>query len=445
MHTQIENQKGSRNRLALRSRQGKAIKILVTLLAVVVVVGGLAAWRLKASQSTKKVDLIFATAERGTFIHEVNGKGSAESALNVDVASQVEGQATVIYLIPEGTNVKKGELLVELDSSDVDEKLDSQVVTTNSSRATLNSSRATLRSAEISLEEYVEGTFEQSWMEYENTIFEAEQTRKQQADSARFTERLLNLNYSTELQYEIDKVAEEKAKNSLEVANLKKMTLLKYTSEKQITSLISDIETARAKVDSDRNSYNINLSRENRYREISANCKIRAPQDGQVVYANQDSRRMSESDMIREGSTVRQRQVLIRLPDKTQMQVKTMINESNIASVKVGMPAKISFDSIPIASEGRLLKVPFIPKRGYQSRRRLRTIIKINEDVDELRSWYDRSGALSPTNNLTFLWFRVHCVLNMVLRLTYNHEVRLGLQRSALASRMKNRLLSSTV
>ena len=85
----------------------------------------------------------------------------------------------------------------------------------------------------------------------------------------------MNLNYSTELQYEIDKVAEEKAKNSLEVANLKKMTLLKYTSEKQITSLMSDIETAKAKVDSDKNSYNINLNRENRYREISANCKIK--------------------------------------------------------------------------------------------------------------------------------------------------------------------------
>ncbi len=412
MHTQIENQKGSRNRLALRSRQGKAIKILVTLLAVVVVVGGLAAWRLKASQSTKKVDLIFATAERGTFIHEVNGKGSAESALNVDVASQVEGQATVIYLIPEGTNVKKGELLVELDSSDVDEKLDSQVVTTNSSRATLNSSRATLRSAEISLEEYVEGTFEQSWMEYENTIFEAEQTRKQQADSARFTERLLNLNYSTELQYEIDKVAEEKAKNSLEVANLKKMTLLKYTSEKQITSLMSDIETARAKVDSDRNSYNINLSRENRYREISANCKIRAPQDGQVVYANQDSRRMSESDMIREGSTVRQRQVLIRLPDKTQMQVKTMINESNIASVKVGMPAKISFDSIPNrVIEGEVVKVSLYPEIVWMSSAKdYVTIVKINEDVDELRAGLTAQVRIVADEQPDVLMVPVHCV-----------------------------------
>ena len=112
------------------------------------------------------------------------------------------------------------------------------------------------------------------------------------------------------------------------------MKLLKYTSEKQITSLMSDIETARAKVDSDRNSYNINLSRETAivYSRQIAKSELRKTL---VVYANQDSRRMSESEMIKEGSTVRQRQVLIRLPDKSQMQVKTMINESNISSVKV--------------------------------------------------------------------------------------------------------------
>ena len=394
------------------SRCGGTTGIVLTLLIVVGIIGGVSYWRIQHSKAAKQVNLIFATVERGTFIHEVNGKGSAESAKNVDVASQVEGSATVIYLIPEGSDVKKGELLVELDSSDVDEKLDSQVVTTNSSRATLNSSRATLRSAEISLEEYVEGTFEQSWMEYESSIFDAEQTRKQKADITRFTERLLNLDYSTELQYEIDKVAEENAKNTLEVTNLKKMTLLKYTSEKEITSLMSDIETARAKVDSDKNSYNINLSRENRYRAQSANCKIKAPQDGQVVYANQDSRRMSESDMIKEGSTVRQRQVLIRLPDKSQMQVKTMINESNISSVKVGMPAKISFDSMPNRIvKGVVTKVSLYPEMVWMSSAKdYVTLVKIEEDIPELRSGLTAQVRIVADEQENVLMVPVQCV-----------------------------------
>ncbi len=428
MYKRMENNGRRKSRSFGVARKGGVVGVVVVLLLIASAVGGFYAWRKSSSGASKKVNLIFATVERGTFIHEVNGKGSAESAKNVDVASQVEGQATVIFLIDEGSDVKKGDLLVELDSSDIEEKLDSQVVTTNTSRATLNSSRADLRSKIISLEEYVQGTFEQTWMEYENSIFEAEQTRKQQSDSARFTERLLNLNYSTELQLEIDKVAEEKAKNTLDLQNLKKTTLLKYTSEKQITSLMSDIETASAKVDSDKNSYNINLSRENRLRMQAKNCKILAPQDGQVVYANQDSRRMSEADMIKEGSVVRQRQVLIRLPDKTQMQVKTMINESNISSVKEGMAAKITFDSIPNRElDGEVVKVNLYPEIVWMSSAKdYVTLVKIKDELEELRSGLTAQVRIIADRQENVLMVPVHCVTEYGKKtycLTFNNGV----------------------
>jgi len=426
--TQTQGKGKRRLRSVAPRRRGGALKIVVLLL----VLGGLAAggyayWSNRA-QATKKVNVIFATVEKGTFVHEVNGKGSAESAMNVDVASQVEGSATIISLVPEGTDVKKGQLLVELDSSDIDEKYDSQVVTTNSSLATLNSSRATLRSAEISLEEYVEGTFEQTWMEYENSIFTAEHDRKKSSDDAAYTGRLVTLGFATEQTYEVKKVNFEKAKNTLEVADLKKMTLLKYTSEKQITSLMSDIETARAKVNSDRNSYEINKRREERYKEQSENCKIRAPQDGQVVYANQDSRRMSESEMIKEGATVRNRQVLIRLPDKTQMRVKAMINEANISSVAVGQQAKITFDSIPgRVVSGEVVKVNPYPEIVWMSSAKdYVTMVKINEELPELRSGLTAQVRIIAKEQKDALMVPVQCVLEYDSKkycLTYNEGV----------------------
>lgn len=426
--TQTQGKGKRRLRSVAPRRRGGALKVVVLLL----VLGGLAAsgyayWSSRA-QTTKKVNVIFATVEKGTFVHEVNGKGSAESAKNVDVASQVEGSATIISLVAEGTDVKKGQLLVELDSSDIDEKYDSQVVTTNSSLATLNSSRATLRSAEISLEEYVEGTFEQTWMEYENSIFTAEHDRKKSSDTAAYTGRLVTLGFATEQTYEVKKVDFEKAKNTLEVADLKKMTLLKYTSEKQITSLMSDIETARAKVNSDRNSYEINKRREERYKEQSENCRIRAPQDGQVVYANQDSRRMSESEMIKEGATVRNRQVLIRLPDKTQMRVKAMINEANISSVAVGQPAKITFDSIPgRVVSGEVVKVNPYPEIVWMSSAKdYVTMVKINEELPELRSGLTAQVRIIAKEQKDALMVPVQCVLEYDSKkycLTYNEGV----------------------
>jgi multidrug efflux pump subunit AcrA (membrane-fusion protein) len=74
-----------------------------------------------------------------------------------------------------------------------------------------------------------------------------------------------------------------------------------------------------------------------------AKCVIRAPRAGQVVYAN-DSYRGIE---IQEGLLVRERQVIIRLPDPLHMQVVAKINESRVDRVKSGMKALVKIDAMP--------------------------------------------------------------------------------------------------
>ena len=87
MLKRTENIKGSC--LSMPRRRGGATGVVLFLLVIAAVVGGGVYWRVNSSRGAKKINLIYATAERGTFIHEVNGKGSAESAKNTDVASQV--------------------------------------------------------------------------------------------------------------------------------------------------------------------------------------------------------------------------------------------------------------------------------------------------------------------------------------------------------------------
>ena len=80
-------------------------------------------------------------------------------------------------------------------------------------------------------------------------------------------------------------------------------------------------------------------------RQIS-NCKLVAPQAGEVVYANQNSRR-SEPVVIEEGVTVRERQAIIKLPDLTQMKVDARIHESKISRVREGLQVEIKIDALP--------------------------------------------------------------------------------------------------
>lgn len=57
------------------------------------------------------------------------------------VRSEVEGQTTIIYIIPEGTHVKEGEKLVELDVSELVEKSANQGITVAKANAALKQAR----------------------------------------------------------------------------------------------------------------------------------------------------------------------------------------------------------------------------------------------------------------------------------------------------------------
>ena len=59
----------------------------------------------------------FYTAKKGDFLISVVEGGTLQAVNEVEIRNEVEGTARVIYFVPEGSYVKKGELLVELDSA----------------------------------------------------------------------------------------------------------------------------------------------------------------------------------------------------------------------------------------------------------------------------------------------------------------------------------------
>ncbi len=100
----------------------------------------------------------------------VKEPGELQAVRETSVRSDVEGQATILYLIPEGSTVKTGEKLFELDVSEVVEKRANQKITVEKARnaweqartaaeilekeltTKLNSAASQLRIAEMELE-----------------------------------------------------------------------------------------------------------------------------------------------------------------------------------------------------------------------------------------------------------------------------------------------------
>src|ERR1017187_9889672 len=66
--------------------------------------------------------------KRGDFLVSVVEGGTLEAVNEISIRSEVEGTASIIFIVPEGTNVNRGDLLVELDSSSSEEAVNLQQI-----------------------------------------------------------------------------------------------------------------------------------------------------------------------------------------------------------------------------------------------------------------------------------------------------------------------------
>lgn len=88
------------------------------------VVGGSAfgAWKAGWIGATEEKQLLGATVEKKTLVISVVQRGNLASKDALSVKSEIEGQATILSLIPEGTMVEPGVLLCELDVAELRDK-----------------------------------------------------------------------------------------------------------------------------------------------------------------------------------------------------------------------------------------------------------------------------------------------------------------------------------
>ena len=109
-------------------------------------------------------EIITDVVMRGPFDHIVLEQGEVESSSNIDVNCEIKtrgsGGTSILWVIEEGSYVKEGDKLVELDSAPLETELTAQRISVSSAEATVISSQAAVRTAEISLQEYLEGTYQ---------------------------------------------------------------------------------------------------------------------------------------------------------------------------------------------------------------------------------------------------------------------------------------------
>jgi HlyD family secretion protein len=334
-------------------RDGFTLRILVIAM-VLLIAGGAAGWYVLANSSfsisADGSGPVFHTVERGEFIHDITERGNVESASNVEIKCQVQSQGSqgtmILWVIEEGKHVEPGDVLVKLDSSKLEDSKVKQQITCNSSKAAVIQAKSNFDTAEIAKEEYIEGTFKENKLTLENQIFSAKEALRQAQQNLEYGRRLLAKGYVTKLEVEAHEFGVKKAEKDLDARETELWGLKKYTYEKTLTNLLANIQTYQARLKSEEHSHQLDEEKLELIEEQIEACTVKAPEPGQVVYANIASNRGGSETIIEEGSYVRERQTIIRLPDPARMQVKAKINEARVALVVKGMAATVKLDAI---------------------------------------------------------------------------------------------------
>ncbi len=332
-----------------RHRTGSTFVAIVIFLVAAAGIGA-SVWYLSSTGEDAFEEPMLAKVERGPYELVVIEQGEVESSNNVEIRCEVKSRGTsgtsILEVAAEGAQVNEGDLLVKLDASVLERELDTQQIAVNTSYGMMVQAGNTLEASNVAREEYLQGAYKQEEQLVLSEIFVAEENLKRAQLSVESGERLAAKGLVTTLQLDGDRFAVEKARNELDSAKTKVKVLRELTRKKMLIQFDSDIKTAEVKFENEKKNHEVERKKLQDIEVQIARCTILAPQAGQVVYANIVSSRGGSAEFVVEaGALVRESQVIIRLPDPRQMQVKAKINESRITQVRPEMPASIRIDA----------------------------------------------------------------------------------------------------
>jgi RND family efflux transporter MFP subunit len=284
----------------------------LVILAGTIVVGGSIAWFMAPGAEAADTGLV-AEVKQGDFHVVVTTTGELRSRKFVQITGPSNAQQAGAFqmkiqsLVPEGTVVKAGDVVAELDRSSVAgrfqevtlalQKADAQYTQAQlDSTLNLSKAREELRNLEFALEERK--------IAREQAQYEAPSLKRQ-----------------AEIDY-------EKAVRALAQAKQDYATKTQQAVAK-MSEVGADVQRQRSNLQT--------------VSDVMAAFTIRAPEPGMVIYVKEwNGRKKSAGSQVSPWEPT-----VATLPDLTQMESVTYVNEIDVRKVAVGQPARISLDADP--------------------------------------------------------------------------------------------------
>lgn len=282
-------------------------------IAVLALIGVTSTWLMARTTGADDENVLVAV-KKGDFTVLVTTAGELRAKKFVPIMAPQNMQQADVYngvkivtLVPEGTLVKEGDVVADLDRSPLASKIADVTLALTKAQAqheqamldsTLNLSKARedMRTMELTMEE--------KRINKEQAKFESPSVKRQA---------------------EIDL---EKADRALAQAKLDY-----NTKTEQAKAKMREVGT-----DFDRQKNKLKM-----VQEVMANFTIKAPADGMVIYVKEwNGKKKTQGSQVSPWEPT-----IATLPDMNQMESITYVNEIDVRKVAVGQPVTISLDADP--------------------------------------------------------------------------------------------------
>lgn len=274
--------------------------------------------------------------------------GELRAVRSRTIYANTNDDAKIVYLPPEGTVIKAGERIAELDSSSVLTKIkDTEeriIAAENEIVRTKAQHEAALRDLEVELSKL--------WLAHEQAKLKAKVPAEVLA-RREYQEGQLTLEKTrTEYDNQLNKIEQKKKEQAAELQ-------------------VKTIEKEKMKVQLDRATSNLD------------GMRIKAPADGMVIYTEHwnERRKIQTGDVIWGGFPI------VRLPDLTEMEVLAQVNEVDGPKLSIGSKAEIRLDSYPdtvITGEVKEISQTAIKASWMAKAKIFRVTISLDKTVTEI-------------------------------------------------------------
>jgi HlyD family secretion protein len=277
---------------------------------------------------------------RSDMVINVSELGSLESSNNTKIVCRVRGQNTITSVVESGTYVKKGDVVLTLDTLYIDEQISERTKYAHWSKAGAQHWQSLMTRAKLSIPEYLEGRYVARQMEMEKNLAIAESRLRTSQNILAHTKMLQERGYVSALDVEQREFNVTTSELSVENTKTRIEVYEKTSKARELARLEGDLKIAKAQFGANDERADADASRRDRAVAEREYCTIVAPKDGLVIHPRAAA--WKDAPDITEGGTVYKEQVLLLMPDLDKMQVKVGVHEAVVSEVEVGLLTRIT-------------------------------------------------------------------------------------------------------